>query len=93
MNSAICDLIGSLQGVFKTLRMLAFIGAAFIIANWAWGWITAGKFSMKDDGDKPKIIAMIIGLAVLFLIGAAMSFLIGNNSSALGLNCIVGGWN
>ena len=42
-----CSLIIQLKSVFVTLRTLAFIGAAFIIASCAWDFIKGG--GEKDD--------------------------------------------
>ena len=47
-----CDLIGSLKDVFKILRTLAFIGAAFYIAGWAWDFIKAGEAKVDDVKKK-----------------------------------------
>jgi len=73
-NSELCQLITSLKGVFNTLRIMAFVGAAFILMAWAWGWIQAGAIDIKDDARK-KMIAMIVGLGILFMVGIMLSFL------------------
>ena len=42
-NDGLCDLIKGLSPVIKTLRTLAFVGAAFVLMDWAWGWIQKGE--------------------------------------------------
>ena len=68
-----CVLIGGMQGVFRTLRTLAFVGAAFMIAGWAWGYISSGKAELKDVKDKG--IGLLVGFALLFGIGIVLQFL------------------
>ncbi|MBO8406961.1 MAG: hypothetical protein IAC77_00685, partial [Proteobacteria bacterium] len=51
-NDGLCGLIIQMQGVFKILRTLAFVGAAFLVAQWAWGFIKAGDVKMDDLRDK-----------------------------------------
>ena len=80
----ICGLITQMGGVFRTLRVLAFVGAAFAIAGWAWGYISAGAIGNKDSGGamgelKNKGIALIVGFVLLFGVGLLLSFLIGQN--------------
>jgi len=74
-SSPVCPLIVELKGVFATLRTLAFIGAAFVLATWAWKWIQTGVIDFKD-ADRKKIIAMIVGLSVLFLIGMILTIVL-----------------
>lgn len=82
-----CDLIKQLQSVFKFIRTMAFVGAAFFIAGWAWSFIVnAGD---KDKGGsiedlRKKSISLIIGFALLFMIGLVLSFIM----STPGLNAI-----
>lgn len=87
----ICELVEELQGVFKIMRTLAFVGAGFLIAKWAWGWIEGGKVdAMKEL--KEKGVAFLIGFILLFMIGAILTAL----SSAAGLEslgCVGTGWN
>jgi len=80
--AGICGLISQMGTVFKTLRTLAFIGAAFCIAGWAWGYISAG--SIGDKGAwapelKTKGVALIVGFILLFGVGVLLQFLLGNN--------------
>lgn len=74
--SGLCDLIGKMQGVFKTLRVLAFVGAGFYMAGWAWTYISdPGKFKVEDV--KTKGIGLLVGFAILFAIGIVITFLMG----------------
>lgn len=87
----ICNLVAELQGVFKIMRTLAFVGAGFLIAKWAWGYIEGGKVdAMKEL--KEKGVALLIGFILLFLIGTILTAL----STAAGLDslgCVGQGWN
>ncbi|MDR1338235.1 MAG: hypothetical protein LBJ73_04390 [Rickettsiales bacterium] len=80
-----CILIGSMQGVFKTLRTLAFVGAAFCIAGWAWGYITGGGDKAMDSLKKQGI-GLLIGFTLLFGIGIVLQFLPGI------AGCAAAGW-
>ena len=77
-----CDLVGKLQGVFRTLRALAFIGAAFYIAGWAWDFISKGESKMEEV--KKKGIGLLVGFILLFMIGVVLSFAL----SAAGMKMI-----
>lgn len=70
-DSGICQLITQMQSVFKILRTLAFVGAAFYIAGWAWGYITAGDAKMDDL--KKKGIGLLVGFFLLFGIGFVLT--------------------
>jgi len=87
-----CVLISSLQGIFRTIRNLAFVGAAFILAGWAWQFITAG-WGEKDktdlEGAKKKGIGMLVGFGLLFGIGIIMQFL----PAMSDCREIITGWN
>ena len=74
-REAINNLIVELSPIFEVLSILAFVGAGFIIAGWAWGFIAAGE--VKFDDVKKKGIGMIIGFILLFAIGAILQFLVG----------------
>jgi len=85
-----CELIRSLQGVFDTLRRLAFAGAAFVLAGWAWVFITKGYGVAGDKGvgtdlesAKNKGIGMLIGFALLFGLGLVMRFLPGTTNCSI----------
>ncbi len=81
-NPALCDLVVKMSGVFNLLSTLAFIGAAFIIAGWAWGFIAAGD--VKSDDIKKKGVGLIVGFSLLLGIGFVLKFLI----SSTGMNMI-----
>ncbi len=81
-SNGICDLLNNLHDVFNILRIMAFIGAAFYIASWAWGYIKGGKADLDDV--KGKGIGLLVGFSALFLIGIVLSFIM----SAAGLNII-----
>lgn len=87
----ICDLVAELQGVFKIMRTLAFVGAGFMIAKWAWEYIEKGKIDAMAE-LKGKGVALLIGFILLFLIGTILTAL----STAAGLDslgCVGTGWN
>ena len=67
INETICKLAEQFGGIFSTLRTLAFIGAAFTIATWAWGYISSGKVEFKDIQGKG--IGMLVGFFLLFGVG------------------------
>ena len=73
-----CELIDRLKEVFKFMRTLAFVAAAFMIAGWAWTYISkAGDkdgFSVEDV--KKKGIGLVVGFTLLFAIGLVMSFVL-----------------
>lgn len=75
-----CVLIAGMQGIFKTLRTLAFVGAGFMIAGWAWGYISNGKAELKDVKDKG--IGLLVGFTLLFGIGVVLQFLPGISGCA-----------
>jgi len=93
-ESKLCELIGELQRVFKILRILAFVGAGFIMASWAWDFINGN--SGKDDAGvmetlKKKGISMLVGVALLFAVGVLLSFLIGGETMGC-KSVLTGGW-
>ncbi len=67
-----CALIANMMPVFRTLRTLAFLGAAFVIAGWAWGYIQAGD--VKKDDLKDKGVGLLVGFSLLFGIGIVLQF-------------------
>ncbi len=78
----LCPLIAEMYGVFQILRTLAFVGAAFIIAGWAWGFISSGKaVDIKDLQGKGT--GMLVGFILLFSIGIVLQFFL--SSSGLGM--------
>lgn len=72
MSEAVCDLLVQFGAVFRILRTLAFVGAGFIIAGWAWGWISGGKGPEVKD-VKEKGIGLLIGFGVLFGLGVLIN--------------------
>ena len=85
-ESGLCDLIAQLGGLLKTLRTLAFIGAGFLIAEWAWGFI-AKPDDVKLDTFKKKGVGMLVGFIMLFSIGAVLSFFISAAAPGGSLDC------
>ena len=76
-DASLCDLLNRLHGVFDILRILAFVGAAFYMAGWAWTYISkAGDdkagFSVEDI--KKKGTGLLVGFTLLFIIGLVLSF-------------------
>lgn len=87
-----CALITRLKGVFGLLRTLAFVGAAFYIAGWAWDFIKGGEAKMDDV--KKKGIGLLVGFSLLFMIGLVLSFLLSaSGQGAIGCKeVITGNW-
>lgn len=86
-ESGLCDLITQLGGLLKTLRTLAFIGAGFLIAQWAWEFI-ASPDKVKLETFKQKGVGMLVGFILLFSIGAVLSFFIGAAEPGGSLECV-----
>lgn len=74
-DSPMCDLVKRLGHIFGWIRNLAFVGAAFIIAAWAWDFISKGEVKMDDV--KKKGMGMFVGFLLLFSIGILINFLLG----------------
>ncbi len=91
-ESGICALIGKMQGIFKTLRILAFVGAGFYMAGWAWTYISKGEAKMDDI--KGKGIGLLVGFTLLFAIGVILSFLLNAAGENGSLECdnLFDGW-
>ena len=90
-NNGLCALIGQMYDVFIILRTLAFVGAAFYIAKWAWGYISSGKFDLNDLKDKGT--GMLVGFVLLFGIGVVLSFFLSSaGMSAIGCDNIILAW-
>lgn len=89
----LCGIINEMYGVFRILRTLAFVGAAFIIAGWAWGYISAGKGVDMEDLKK-KGTGMLVGFVLLFGIGVVLQFFIFSNTglSAIGCEDVIKQW-
>ena len=84
-NSGVCDLVEKLGGVLKYIRLFAFIGAGFMVAQWAWGFIKAGDVGMDDV--KNKGAALLVGTFMLFMVGALLTFLISAAGPGGSFNC------
>lgn len=92
-NDGLCDLIRKLKGVFQTLRTLAFVGAAFYIAGWAWDFISKGE--AKTETIKSKGTGLLVGFILLFSIGLILSFVLAAAKEGGSLECasdILGEW-
>lgn len=82
-----CDLIAEMQDIFKLIRTLAFVGAGFILAKYAWEAISTGKLNGEADlvkGAQKTGLPMLVGLILLFTIGTILQVL----SSATGAELI-----
>ena len=90
-NVDLCALIAEFQGIFKLLRTLAFVGAGFLIAGWAWGSISGGKEIKAMDEVKNKGVSMLIGFILLFGIGTFLQ-VISSTTGADILGCVTTGW-
>lgn len=94
-TSGLCGIITQMYDVFKILRTLAFVGAAFIIAGWAWGYIKdgGGKDGMIEDLKK-KGTGMLVGFVLLFGIGVVLQFFVFSKSGLdlMGCENIITGW-
>ena len=88
--NGLCVLIQQMQGVFNILRTLAFVGAAFVIAGWAWGYIKDGKGVDMDDLRK-KGTSMLVGFILLFGIGVVLTFFMSQAGQGV-LGCAIQGW-
>lgn len=77
-----CDLFTRLHDIFRVLQILAFVGAAFYIAGWAWDFISKGEAKMDDL--KKKGTGLLVGFLLLFMIGVVLSFIL----SAAGMKII-----
>ena len=76
VDQSICILVGELGNLLKTLRTLAFIGAGFLMAQWAWEFITKPG-DVKLEKFKEKGVGMLVGFVLLFSIGTVITFLMG----------------
>ena len=86
-TDGLCTLIAEMQEIFKLLRTLAFVGAGFILAKYAWEAISTGKLNGETElikGAQKTGIPMLVGLILLFAIGTILQVL----SSASGANII-----
>lgn len=84
-DNGLCNLVKELGNLLGMLRTLAFIGAGFTIAGWAWGFISKGKVELKDVQEKG--IGLLVGFVLLFGIGMVLSFLMSAAEPGGSLNC------
>lgn len=90
-GNGLCALIAQMHGVFVTLRTLAFVGAAFVIAGWAWGYISKGD--VKKDDLKDKGTGMLVGFVMLFGIGIILQFFLSETGlNSIGCSQIIMNW-
>lgn len=90
-GNPLCELINKMHDVFNILRTLAFVGAAFYIAGWAWGFISGGKVDVKDLKDKGT--GLLVGFVLLFAIGVLLSFVMSAaGARAIGCYDIITTW-
>ena len=86
-ESPACPLIRELKPVIGVLRTLAFVGAAFILMDMAWGWI-----KKPDDLTKDKLkdigIGMFVGFFLLFGVGLILQF-VGSTGGQEYFGCVV----
>ena len=73
-DKAICTFMADLRGVFRMLQTFCFIGAAFMIAGWAWGYISKGEAKMEDLKNKGS--GLLVGFILLFSVGLVLRFLL-----------------
>ena len=85
-TSGLCGIITQMYDVFKILRTLAFVGAAFIIAGWAWGYISKPA-DMKLEDLKTKGTGMLVGFVLLFGIGVVLQFFVFSKSGLNLMGC------
>ena len=90
-DNGMCEALQKLHHIFEILRTAAFIGAAFYIAGWAWGYISKGEVAMDDV--KKKGISLLVGFSLLFMIGVILSFIMSTNGQAwIGCREVIKGW-
>lgn len=91
LSQTVCELMAQFGSVFNILRILAFVGAGFTIAGWAWGWISSGAF--KQDDVQKKGIGLLVGFAVLFGLGAIVSAFMSMTGEGGSWGCVVDMWD
>ena len=85
---ALCNLATNFNGIFKAIRLLAFIGAGITIAGWAWGYIVNGKEVKVVDEVKTKGVALLVGFALLFGLATVLTVFIDMTSEGGSLDCV-----
>ena len=91
MKQTVCELMAQFGSVFNVLRILAFVGAGFTIAGWAWGWISGGE-GPKIEDLKKKGTGLLVGFIVLFGIGAIISAFMSMTGEGGSFDCVVDMW-
>ena len=86
-ESAVCPLIRELKPIINILRTLAFVGAAFLLMDWAWGYIKDPSKATKDD-MKDKGVGLLVGFFLLFGVGFILQF-VSSTGGQESLGCIV----
>ena len=84
-DNGLCNLVKELGGLLGMLRTLAFIGAGFTIAGWAWKYISSGSVKLEDV--QKQGIGLLVGFVLLFGIGTVLSFLMSAAAPGGSLNC------
>lgn len=92
LSQTVCELMAQFGSVFNILRILAFVGAGFTIAGWAWGWISGGKGPDISKDLKEKGTGLLVGFAVLFGLGAIISAFMSMAGEGGSLGCVVDMW-
>lgn len=87
----VCDLINELGGILKYIRLFAFVGAGFMIVQWAWDYIKGGDVAM--DKIKGQGAALLVGCFLLFLVGTILTFLIAAAAPGGSLDCDFSSWS
>ena len=93
-TTGLCALVNNLKDVFHYIRLLAFVGAAFMIAGWAWTYISkAGddKNGVSIEDVKKKGVGLLIGFALLFMVGAVLTFIM-STPGLEGMGCDMSDW-
>lgn len=85
-NSSLCELLKQFKGVISVLRVLAFVGAAFVMMEWAWGFIQKGE--VKKDDLKDKGIGLLVGFVLLFGVGMFLGLLNSTSFQNSTLGCV-----
>ena len=90
-DNGMCLALQQLHGVFNLLRTMAFIGSAFYIAGWAWGYISKGEAKMDDIKTKGQ--GLLVGFSLLFLIGVLLSFIMSaTGAQFIGCADVIANW-
>lgn len=76
--NGMCELIAEMQDIFNLIKILAIVGAGFMLAKYAWEAISTGKLNNETDlvkGAQKIGLPMLIGLILLFAIGTILQVL------------------